>query len=133
MQEMHLYDNVLTGTIPSQFGNMKALRVLELEDNDFGTSVVSPEICANQEDGLLETLEMDCNTKEEPETNLIDCTCCSCCGSACADRKGHPSLGGSLTGAGVHYRRLRSRSLSDAHLRALRDFNTRVRKVPLHG
>jgi hypothetical protein len=60
MKQMWLYDNDLTGAIPSQLGLLVALRLLQVEGNTFVGSMPA-EVCANTVFPLpLETLGADC-------------------------------------------------------------------------
>lgn len=72
---MWLYDNMLTGTVPIELGNLFKLQTLELEENLL-TGVMPQDICLNRVPlGLLATLEADCGGNP-PE---ISCDCCTCC------------------------------------------------------
>ena len=68
-----MYDNELSGTIPSQLANMAALRLLQVEGNAF-TGSMPDEICANAVfPKPLETLGADCFDEN------FSCDCCTCC------------------------------------------------------
>lgn len=70
-----LYDNMLTGTIPAELGNMFKLQTLELEENLL-VGTMPADICLNRvPQGLLQTLESDCGGAV-PE---VVCECCTCC------------------------------------------------------
>ena len=73
MKQMWMYDNELSGTIPSQLANMAALRLLQVEGNAF-TGSMPDEICANAVfPKPLETLGADCFDEN------FSCDCCTCC------------------------------------------------------
>ncbi len=73
MKQMWMYDNDLTGTVPSELANMAALRLLQLEGNSF-TGSMPAEICANTVfPRPLETLGGDCFDEN------FSCECCTCC------------------------------------------------------
>jgi len=85
---MWLYDNMLTGTVPIELGNLFKLQTLELEENLL-TGTMPEDICINRAPlGLLQTLEADCGGSP-PE---IECSCCTCCQNCL------PALGRSLDG-----------------------------------
>ena len=74
---MWVYDNMLTGTVPTELGNLFKLQTLEVEENLL-VGTMPEEICLNRAPlGLLGTLEADCGGTP-PE---IVCTCCTCCES----------------------------------------------------
>jgi len=73
MSQMWLYDNELTGTIPSVLGNIDGLEKLQLEGNSF-TGSMPVEICAKtQSSKPLAVLGADCSDEN------FSCDCCSCC------------------------------------------------------
>jgi len=73
MKQMWMYDNDLTGTIPSQLGNLVALRLLQVEGNAF-TGIMPPEICVNTVfPRQLDVLGADCFDTS------FSCDCCTCC------------------------------------------------------
>lgn len=72
---MWVYDNMLTGTVPVELGNLFKLQTLELEENLL-TGAMPQDICLNRvPQGLLGTLEADCGGTA-PE---LTCDCCTCC------------------------------------------------------
>ena len=75
MVRMWFYDNMLTGTVPIEIGNMFELQIFELEENLLA-GVMPNDICLNRAPlGLLQVLEADCGGSP-PE---ILCDCCTCC------------------------------------------------------
>lgn len=73
MKQIWMYDNQLSGNIPSELANMAALRLLQLEGNTF-TGSMPVEICANTIfPKPLEVLGADCF---DPN---FSCDCCTCC------------------------------------------------------
>jgi hypothetical protein len=60
MKQMWMYDNALTGNIPSELGLLNTMRLLQLEGNSFDGSMPA-EICANTVfPRPLEILGADC-------------------------------------------------------------------------
>jgi hypothetical protein len=76
MVQLWLYGNGLSGQIPSEYGTMKDLRILALEDT--GISGNMPiEICLHRF-GALTTLSVDC--EDEVDCAAFFPNCCTCCG-----------------------------------------------------
>lgn len=71
MQLMWLYRNFLTGTIPSEYGSLARLETLELYDNLLSGSMPSG-VCSNIDSSVpvLSTLTVDCDVACDC------CTCC---------------------------------------------------------
>jgi hypothetical protein len=74
MQQMWLYSNQLTGAIPTELGNLRAMRILQVEGNNF-VGEMPTEICANTvfPTQVIEILGADC------EDEGFTCSCCTCC------------------------------------------------------
>jgi len=76
MNQMWLYANQLTGTIPAELANNVNMRILQLEGNSF-TGSMPTEICANRVfptgTASIETLGADCADEN------FECSCCTCC------------------------------------------------------
>lgn len=86
---MWMYDNMLTGPVPTELGNLFKLQTLELEENLL-TGVMPEDICLNRAPlGLLTTLEADCGGNP-PE---IECSCCTCC-EGCLPSLGRSEISG---------------------------------------
>ena len=61
-----MYDNILSGPVPTELGNLFKLQTLELEENLL-TGVMPEDICLNRAPlGLLTTLEADCAEGSNP-------------------------------------------------------------------
>lgn len=75
-----LYDNALTGSVPTEFGNIVGLEILSLEENAL-VGTLPEEICLNRNEmgdprmGGLTILEADCS----PTALEVECSCCTCC------------------------------------------------------
>jgi hypothetical protein len=73
MKQMWMYDNSLTGSIPTELGLLNTMRLLQLEGNSFVGSMPD-EICQNTNfPRPLEILGADC---DDPG---FSCDCCTCC------------------------------------------------------
>merc|ERR1712232_736684 len=93
LKNVHLDDNNFTGTIPSTLGNPPNLETLLLHGNQFTGTIpdslatpkklrdasfhynslegeVSPSICENMYQGVLQSISVDCET--------VTCECCIC-------------------------------------------------------
>jgi hypothetical protein len=75
--QLWFYGNKITGQIPSEFGALRDLRILALEDTNL-SGAMPIEICLQQLDGALVTLSVDCD--EEVDCSSFFPDCCSCCG-----------------------------------------------------
>eukprot|EP00537_Pseudo-nitzschia_pungens_P006901 CAMPEP_0172378164 /NCGR_PEP_ID=MMETSP1060-20121228/69279_1 /TAXON_ID=37318 /ORGANISM="Pseudo-nitzschia pungens, Strain cf. cingulata" /LENGTH=919 /DNA_ID=CAMNT_0013105879 /DNA_START=25 /DNA_END=2784 /DNA_ORIENTATION=+ len=73
MKQLWMYDNDLVGTIPTQLGSLAALRLLQVEGNNF-SGAMPAEVCANTVfPRPLEVLGADCFDL------AFSCDCCTCC------------------------------------------------------
>jgi len=68
---LYLYNNALTGTIPSEVAEMASLIWLSLEGNKFLGSYNA--FCRIQTD--FDYFDVDC----APDDDTLDCTCCTHC------------------------------------------------------
>ena len=71
-EELKLSHNQLTGTLPSQLGELLKLRNVHLEKNNI-TGVVPEAICGLVTANHLQTFKTDCASGE------IKCHCCTGC------------------------------------------------------
>ena len=68
-------DNSFSGPIPASLVNLEAIRVINLQYNQF-TGAVPGDLCDIRGDTVLAMLKADCGGKDSPN----ECTCCtSCC------------------------------------------------------
>ena len=72
-----LRSNDFTGTIPSQLGELKLLKSLQLQANELSGEMPS-EICSLRS-GALEGLVADCDSTDPFSQVSCDLTCCSEC------------------------------------------------------
>lgn len=96
LKRVHLDDNNFTGTIPTEFGTPPNLKQLYLHGNQFTGPVpaslaqsasleeatfhynnmegtVSEDICANNYNGALSVISVDCG-----DFGSVSCECCTC-------------------------------------------------------
>ena len=66
--------NSLTGTMPSELGELSQLQQLYAHTNDL-TGTMPSEVCAMRttKGGALQHLELDCGVNE------VECSCCTRC------------------------------------------------------
>lgn len=72
-----LRSNDFTGTIPSQLGELKLLKSLQLQANELSGEMPS-EICSLRS-GVLEGLVADCDSTDPFSQVSCDMACCSEC------------------------------------------------------
>lgn len=94
MEQMWLFGNHLNGTVPSSIGTLTSLQIFQIENNDI-TGTMPAAVCRDfQAPGNLTVLTADCaaGTKSNNKTK-IQCSCCTCCGNKCDQRRVRRHLG----------------------------------------
>lgn len=81
MTRFVVFDNALSGTVPSEFGNMEELDVLSLYQNPKINGDMPQEVCALKEEGQgqLSDVLVTCAEDDESDTG-VKCPpdCCIC-------------------------------------------------------
>jgi hypothetical protein len=72
-REFVVQDNNLTGTVPTELGELSTLSRSTVEENQLSGTVPS-QVCALVESNVLEFLAADCG-----KANGIECDCCHQC------------------------------------------------------
>ena len=79
MTRILLFGNDLAGNVPSEFGQMSNLEVLQLHNNPQITGLMPEEVCALSETGDLDLLMVQC-AGFGPDGQGVECPdgCCEC-------------------------------------------------------
>jgi Leucine-rich repeat (LRR) protein len=70
-EQLWLYNNTLTGQVPSELGNLESMKTLYLDGSRL-TGEVPSEVCELKSSGSLDTFVTDCEQE-------ILCGCCTAC------------------------------------------------------